>query len=83
MVVQIQIYVITSLLINLLAFMGMAISYIMIAIMLRDPEQPSRPEDKAIILKMATLIATEMLCWFPTLFFGTQHFSYAIKEAIP
>ncbi|VDK56211.1 unnamed protein product [Gongylonema pulchrum] len=63
-------YIIISLLFNLLAFLGMAISYILIVIMLRDPEQPKRPEDRAIILKMATLIGTEMLCWFPTLFFG-------------
>ncbi|VDK81927.1 unnamed protein product [Litomosoides sigmodontis] len=65
-----SIYVIASLLFNLLAFLGMAISYSFIGRMLCDPEQPKRSEDKAIILKMATLIGTEMLCWFPTLFFG-------------
>uniref|UniRef100_A0A1I8ERG9 G_PROTEIN_RECEP_F1_2 domain-containing protein n=1 Tax=Wuchereria bancrofti TaxID=6293 RepID=A0A1I8ERG9_WUCBA len=65
-----RIYVIGSLLFNLLAFLGMAISYSFIVRMLCDPEQPKRSEDKAIILKMATLIGTEMLCWFPTLFFG-------------
>uniref|UniRef100_A0A915Q7N8 G-protein coupled receptors family 1 profile domain-containing protein n=1 Tax=Setaria digitata TaxID=48799 RepID=A0A915Q7N8_9BILA len=65
-----SVYVIASLLFNLLAFLGMAISYSFIVIMLRDPEQPKRPEDRPIILKMATLIGTEMLCWFPTLFFG-------------
>uniref|UniRef100_A0A1I7VXG3 G_PROTEIN_RECEP_F1_2 domain-containing protein n=1 Tax=Loa loa TaxID=7209 RepID=A0A1I7VXG3_LOALO len=65
-----RIYVIASLLFNLLAFLGMAISYSFIVTMLCDPEQPKRSEDKAIILKMATLIGTEMLCWFPTLFFG-------------
>ncbi|MCP9264465.1 Follicle-stimulating hormone receptor [Dirofilaria immitis] len=65
-----RIYVIASLLFNLLAFLGMAISYSFIVTMLCDPDQPKRSEDKAIILKMATLIGTEMLCWFPTLFFG-------------
>ncbi|KAL3985913.1 7 transmembrane receptor (rhodopsin family) protein [Acanthocheilonema viteae] len=65
-----RMYVIASLLFNLLAFLGMAISYSFIGRMLCDPEQPKRSEDKAIILKMATLIGTEMLCWFPTLFFG-------------
>lgn len=74
--VQLQIYVIASLLFNLLAFLGMAISYSFIVKMLCDPEQPNRSEDKAIILKMATLIGTEMLCWFPTLFFGKLNDSF-------
>ncbi|CAG9540665.1 unnamed protein product [Cercopithifilaria johnstoni] len=65
-----RVYVIASLLFNVLAFLGMAISYSFIGRMLCDPQQPKRAEDKAIILKMATLIGTEMLCWFPTLFFG-------------
>uniref|UniRef100_A0A0N5D9G3 G_PROTEIN_RECEP_F1_2 domain-containing protein n=1 Tax=Thelazia callipaeda TaxID=103827 RepID=A0A0N5D9G3_THECL len=65
-------YIITSLIFNILAFLGMAISYTFILTILRDPDQPKRPEDKAIILKMAALVGTEMICWFPTLFFGIK-----------
>ncbi|CAJ0569145.1 unnamed protein product, partial [Mesorhabditis spiculigera] len=36
----------------------------------KDPDAPSRPEDRAVIKKMALLIGTDMICWFPTLFFG-------------
>ncbi|VDM47299.1 unnamed protein product [Toxocara canis] len=63
-------YLMFGLLFNLLAFLGMSVCYVLIVKMLRNPDQPSRPEDKQIIAKMAVLIGTDMLCWFPTLFFG-------------
>uniref|UniRef100_F1L5M5 Thyrotropin receptor n=1 Tax=Ascaris suum TaxID=6253 RepID=F1L5M5_ASCSU len=63
-------YLMFGLLFNLSAFLGMTVCYALIVKMLRNPEQPSRPEDKQIIAKMAVLIGTDMLCWFPTLFFG-------------
>ncbi|MFH4975643.1 hypothetical protein AB6A40_002352 [Gnathostoma spinigerum] len=63
-------YLIFGLIFNLLAFFGMAVSYIQIVVMLRNPDQPRRSEDAAIVTKMAILVGTDMLCWFPTLFFG-------------
>ncbi|VDK52501.1 unnamed protein product [Anisakis simplex] len=65
-----RMYLLFGLLTNLAAFIGMTVCYVLIVKMLRNPDQPSRPEDKQIIAKMAVLIATDMLCWFPTLFFG-------------
>ncbi|CAJ0961777.1 unnamed protein product, partial [Mesorhabditis belari] len=67
-----KLYIMFGLGFNITAFTGMVISYIFIFWMLRleDPNTPNRPEDKAVIKKMALLIITDMICWFPTLFFG-------------
>jgi hypothetical protein len=44
----------------------------MICFMLADKSMPLRAEDMLVMKKMAILIGTDMLCWFPTLFFGTR-----------
>lgn len=61
-------YLTFGLFFNLLAFIAMACSYGFIVKMLRENE--SRAEDRALILKMALLVMTDLVCWFPTLFFG-------------
>ncbi|CAJ0569146.1 unnamed protein product, partial [Mesorhabditis spiculigera] len=67
-----KIYILFGLLFNMIAFSGMVVCYVFIFWMLKieDPDAPSRPEDRAVIKKMALLIGTDMICWFPTLFFG-------------
>ena len=65
-----QVFVMFGLFFDLLAFLAMALCYILIVKMLLNPDQPSRPEDNAVIAKMAILIGSDMLSWFPTLFFG-------------
>ncbi|CAI4227082.1 unnamed protein product [Auanema sp. JU1783] len=65
-----KVYLISGLSFNLIAFMAMVGCYVVIIILLKDPSTPSRDEDKAIIAKMALLIFTDLVCWFPTIFFG-------------
>uniref|UniRef100_A0A0N5AX70 G_PROTEIN_RECEP_F1_2 domain-containing protein n=1 Tax=Syphacia muris TaxID=451379 RepID=A0A0N5AX70_9BILA len=65
-----KVFLIFGLVFNLFAFLSMVFCYASIVKMLLNPDQPSRPEDNAVIAKMALLIFTDMLCWFPTLFFG-------------
>ncbi|CAI5453469.1 unnamed protein product [Caenorhabditis angaria] len=61
-------YLIFGLSFNFLAFIAMALSYGFIVKMLKENE--SREGDRALITKMALLVATDLICWFPTLFFG-------------
>ncbi|CAB3397397.1 unnamed protein product [Caenorhabditis bovis] len=61
-------YLIFGLTFNCLAFVAMAVSYGFIVKMLKENE--TRDEDKALIKKMVLLVVTDLICWFPTLFFG-------------
>ncbi|ULT90995.1 hypothetical protein L3Y34_008942 [Caenorhabditis briggsae] len=61
-------YLIFGLSFNFLAFTAMALSYGFIVKMLKENE--TREEDRALITKMTVLVVTDLICWFPTLFFG-------------
>uniref|UniRef100_A0A8R1I7G4 G_PROTEIN_RECEP_F1_2 domain-containing protein n=1 Tax=Caenorhabditis japonica TaxID=281687 RepID=A0A8R1I7G4_CAEJA len=61
-------YLIFGLSFNFLAFVAMALSYGFIVKMLKENE--AREEDRALIIKMTVLVVTDLICWFPTLFFG-------------
>ncbi|CAI2353125.1 unnamed protein product [Caenorhabditis sp. 36 PRJEB53466] len=61
-------YLIFGLSFNFLAFVAMALSYGFIVKMLKENE--TREEDRALITKMTVLVVTDLICWFPTLFFG-------------
>ncbi|CAD6196431.1 unnamed protein product [Caenorhabditis auriculariae] len=61
-------YLIFGLIFNLSSFIAMALCYGFIVKMLK--ENKTREEDKALIMKMALLVCTNLVCWFPTLFFG-------------
>ncbi|CAA98249.2 G-protein coupled receptors family 1 profile domain-containing protein [Caenorhabditis elegans] len=61
-------YLIFGLSFNFLAFAAMALSYGFIVKMLKENE--TREEDRALITKMTVLVVTDLICWFPTLFFG-------------
>uniref|UniRef100_A0A1I7X3C8 G_PROTEIN_RECEP_F1_2 domain-containing protein n=1 Tax=Heterorhabditis bacteriophora TaxID=37862 RepID=A0A1I7X3C8_HETBA len=63
-------YIISFLMFNIFAFAGMAVCYAFLICMLKNPRTPSRAEDKDIMLKMALLVGTDMLCRFPTLIVG-------------
>ncbi|KAI6190704.1 Follicle-stimulating hormone receptor [Aphelenchoides bicaudatus] len=65
-----QIYITAGLLTTALAFLGMIINYILINLMVRHKNVPSRTEDKQILFRTLVLIGTDMACWLPTLFFG-------------
>uniref|UniRef100_A0A914DAU4 G-protein coupled receptors family 1 profile domain-containing protein n=1 Tax=Acrobeloides nanus TaxID=290746 RepID=A0A914DAU4_9BILA len=63
-------YLFIGLSISAFAFVGMIINYIMINVMIRNPDMPSRGEDRQILIRTLVLITADMLCWVPTLFFG-------------
>lgn len=76
-------YLIFGLSFNFLAFAAMALSYGFIVKMLKVlnylkvinkqitfQENETREEDRALITKMTVLVVTDLICWFPTLFFG-------------
>ncbi|PAV64432.1 hypothetical protein WR25_07020 [Diploscapter pachys] len=64
-------FIIFGLLFNLIAFIAMVGCYAFIIYMLKENRNsPSREEDKALITKMALLVITDFICWFPTIFFG-------------
>lgn len=65
-------YLFIGLLISACACAGMIINYIMINIMIRNPDMPSRGEDRQILIRTLVLITADMLCWVPTLFFGKK-----------
>lgn len=63
----------SGLTISALAFLGMILCYILINYMIRNKDMPAREEDKQIFIRSALLIATDMICWCPTLFFGKYY----------
>uniref|UniRef100_A0A915CNA5 G-protein coupled receptors family 1 profile domain-containing protein n=1 Tax=Ditylenchus dipsaci TaxID=166011 RepID=A0A915CNA5_9BILA len=65
-----RVYIMIGLSLSAAAFASMVFNYIMINCMIRNPDGPSREEDRQILLKTLVLIGTDMICWVPTLFLG-------------
>jgi len=63
-------YLFFGLSVSLLCFGGMVLNYILINCMIRNPGMPTRKMDTQIFRRSLILIATNMVCWIPVLFFG-------------
>ncbi|XP_056158097.1 thyrotropin receptor-like [Lampris incognitus] len=65
-----QVYVVSVLTLNILAFMVVCVCYFHIYCMVHNPEHQSSKQDASMAKRMAVLIFTNLLCLFPVSFYG-------------